>query len=80
MTPPSDADRPGPEPERAERGRPDAAVADDDGEPTIDGAFSADGVDLTLIQWMLERTPEERLQTLQSMVDFVAVTRGGGPD
>ena len=30
--------------------------------------ISADGVDLTLIRWMLSLTPMERLQTLQNNV------------
>ena len=30
--------------------------------------ISADGVDLTLISWMLSLTPMERLQTLQNNV------------
>ncbi len=43
----------------------DAAVA----EPTLDGVFSPDGVDLTVIRWMLERTPLERLDAAQRLVD-----------
>ncbi len=35
-----------------------------------------DGVDLTLIRWMLEMTPAERLQTLQAFVDAVWRVRG----
>jgi hypothetical protein len=34
--------------------------------PGDDAAFSDDGVDLTLIRWMLSLTPAERLQVLQS--------------
>ena len=48
---------------------------EDDGEPTLEDCFAPDGTDLTLIQWFLRRTPEERLQTAQSMVDFVASAR-----
>jgi hypothetical protein len=35
--------------------------------PPLDGRplYSEDGVDLTLIRWMLSMTPAERLQTLQ---------------
>lgn len=36
---------------------------------------SDDGVDLTLIRWMLSLTPAERLQALQSFVDFVEAFR-----
>lgn len=35
----------------------------------LEGAFSDDGVDLTLIRWMLERTPTERLQAAQQLID-----------
>ncbi len=38
-------------------------------------AFSEDGVDLTLIRWMLSLTPAERLETLQQSVDFVLSAR-----
>jgi diketogulonate reductase-like aldo/keto reductase len=30
------------------------------------GAFSRDGVDLTLIHWMLSMTPAQRLRTLEN--------------
>jgi hypothetical protein len=38
-------------------------------EPDLEGAFSDDGVDLTLIRWMLRRTPTERLQAAQDLID-----------
>ena len=41
-----------------------------------DRAFSEDGVDLTLIRWMLSLTPEERLQTLQSNMQSLETLRG----
>jgi hypothetical protein len=31
--------------------------------------FGSDGVDVTLIRWMLSLTPAERLQVLQDFVD-----------
>ncbi len=37
---------------------------------------SPDGVDLTLIRWMLEMTPAERLEALQSFIDSVWELRG----
>ncbi|MBI1789938.1 MAG: hypothetical protein HYR60_20605 [Acidobacteria bacterium] len=37
--------------------------------------YSEDGVDLTLIRWMLSLTPAERLQTLQQFVDSVIQVR-----
>lgn len=38
-------------------------------EPTLEGVFTPDGVDLTVIRWMLERTPEERLEAVQQLID-----------
>jgi hypothetical protein len=38
-------------------------------------AYSPDGVDLTLIRWMLSLTPAERLDVLQGFVDSVAEIR-----
>ena len=37
--------------------------------------YSEDGVDLTLIGWMLSLTPAERLQVLQQYVDSVLSIR-----
>ena len=45
-------------------------------EPSLDGAFSSDGVDLTVIRWMLERSPEERLRAAQELVDAAWALRG----
>ncbi len=36
---------------------------------------SEDGVDLTLIRWMLSLTPAERLEALQSFVNLVEAVR-----
>ncbi|RPJ45472.1 MAG: hypothetical protein EHM19_05365 [Candidatus Latescibacterota bacterium] len=36
--------------------------------PQSEGAFSPEGVDLTLIRWMLSLTPAERLRVLQNNV------------
>ncbi len=36
---------------------------------------SEDGVDLTLIRWMLSLTPRERLQVLQDMIDSITRLR-----
>jgi hypothetical protein len=43
-------------------------------------AYSPDGVDLTLIRWMLSLTPAERLQTLQQHVRSILRLRDGQPD
>jgi hypothetical protein len=37
--------------------------------------YSEDGVDLTLIRWMLSLTPAERLDVLQGFVDSVLEIR-----
>ena len=37
---------------------------------------SADGVDLTLIRWMLSLTPEERLEVLRANVSSILRLRG----
>jgi hypothetical protein len=39
--------------------------------------YSEDGVDLTLIRWMLSLTPAERLQVLQQSVQSLLRLRGG---
>jgi hypothetical protein len=46
-------------------------------EPTLEGAFSAEGVDLTVIRWMLELTPTERLQAVQDLIDAASALRAG---
>jgi hypothetical protein len=38
-------------------------------------AFSPDGVDLSLIRWMLSLTPAERLRVLQQHIDSVTRLR-----
>ena len=37
--------------------------------------YSEDGVDLTLIRWMLSLTPAERLQVLQRQVNDILAIR-----
>lgn len=49
------------------RTRPDAAC-----EPV----YSEDGVDLTLIRWMLSLTPTKRLEALQDVIWSIARLRG----
>jgi len=46
-------------------------------EPTLEGAFAADGVDLTLIRWMLEKSPTERLLAAQEFIDATWALRTG---
>ena len=45
-------------------------------EPTLEGAFAPDGVDLTVIRWMLSRSPTERLQAVQDLVDLSGALSG----
>jgi hypothetical protein len=46
------------------------------GERLDDGAYSDDGVDLTLIRWMLSLTPAERLDALESNIRSLETLRG----
>lgn len=57
-------------------GQSSSLEASDGGEPTLEGAFSPEGVDLTVIRWMLDRTPEERLQAAQQFIDAAWALRG----
>ncbi len=41
--------------------------------------YSQDGVDLTLIRWMLSLSLLERLETLQQTVQSILRLRGEGP-
>ena len=43
-------------------------------------AYSEDGIDLTLIRWMLSLTPAERLDVLQGFVDSVEAIRARNPE
>jgi hypothetical protein len=49
----------------------DAKILRDEAE-----THSPDGVDLTLIRWMLSQTPRERLETLQAAVWSIMRLRG----
>jgi hypothetical protein len=53
----------------------EATAVDSGAEPTLEGAFAPDGVDLTAIRWMLEHTPTERLQAAQDLLDTVWALR-----
>lgn len=48
-----------------------------DPQPPVDDSagYSEDGVDLTLIRWMLSLTPAERLQFLQRHVNAILAVR-----
>ncbi|HYL76999.1 MAG TPA: hypothetical protein VEU96_22480 [Bryobacteraceae bacterium] len=47
-------------------------MSDDSAQPPT---HSEDGVDLTLIRWMLSLTPAERLEVLQSAVNSILEIR-----
>jgi len=51
----------------------------DGAEPDEGPAYSEDGVDLTLIRWMLSLTPEERLRVLQERLNAIEVVREANP-
>jgi len=61
---------------------------EEEASPGADGAASRadqnpcgeDGVDVTLIRWMLSKTPEERLQALQEAVSSLLSLRGDEPE
>ena len=42
--------------------------------------YSEDGIDLTLIRWMLSLTPTERLKTLQQNIQSIMRLRGEKAD
>jgi hypothetical protein len=39
--------------------------------PPSDTLYSEDGIDLTMIRWMLSLTPAERLEVLQAAVNSI---------
>jgi len=45
-----------------------------------DMIYSEDGIDLSLIRWMLSLTPTERLQTLQRNIQSIMRLRGDKTD
>ena len=44
-------------------------------DPQAQTDYSEDGVDLTLIRWMLSLTPAQRLQFLQGQVNAILAIR-----
>jgi hypothetical protein len=65
----------------ADRSTTAPAIPGDDRSPhrPADPDVSAEGVDRTLIRWMLGLTPEQRLDALQGFVDSVRELRGDRP-
>ena len=58
---------------------PNTASSDREGRRSLgnEQTHSEDGVDLTLIRWMLSLTPAERLQVLQQSVNSLLRLRHG---
>ena len=46
-------------------------------DPTEPGTVVDDGVDVSLIRWMLDLSPSERLEVLQGFADSVGELRDG---
>jgi hypothetical protein len=44
-------------------------------ESTEESEYGEDGVDVTLIRWMLSLTPAERLQVLQKQINRILAIR-----
>jgi hypothetical protein len=59
--------------QKNEPGHPDLGKVPLSGHDPI---YSEDGVDLSLIRWMLSMTPTERLQTLQQNIRSIMRLRG----
>lgn len=62
-----------------DRGR-DANKPENQAPESASQTHSDDGVDLTLIRWMLSLTPAERLEVLQSNVSSILRLRGEATD
>ena len=60
-----------------EKMNPQSGCKDDAPESQDEQTYSEDGVDVTLIRWMLSLTPTERLQTLQQAVQSLIRLRDG---
>lgn len=52
----------------------------DDEEAATRPTHSEDGVDLTVIRWMLSLTPAERLEVLQQHIQAITELRDVNPD
>ncbi|MFB3923931.1 MAG: hypothetical protein ACE145_19590 [Terriglobia bacterium] len=54
----------------------DKAASEKTEKPAAEPTHSPDGVDLTLIRWMLSLTPRERIEVLQNNVRAILRLRG----
>ena len=71
------SEAPGNTPDTNERAPEQRRSAPTEAEPILEGAFASDGVDVTLIRWMLRRSPTERLEAAQKMIDATWALRTG---
>ncbi len=57
--------------------RPEPSVEESEITDSVEPAeaYSEDGVDVSLIRWMLELSPKERLEAAQDMIDTVCMLR-----
>ncbi len=62
-----------------ERGEPNDRGLEERSAASTRPTHSADGVDLTLIRWMLSLTPLERLEVLQRNIRAIRELRDGNP-
>ena len=62
-----------------EQTQPKRSHEKNDTTPEVTQDHSDDGVDLTLIRWMLSLSPEERLQALQSTIRSVVSLQNAKP-
>ena len=58
--------------------RASASDASSDAAPAP-AAYNSDGVDLSLVRSMLAKTPMERLQAVQDVLDLLASAKRAGP-
>jgi hypothetical protein len=56
----------------------DTASKSSDPAPTLPGSSDSDGVDVTLIRWLLSLTPRERLRVLEQNVESILRLRRAG--
>jgi hypothetical protein len=56
-------------------GYPDSMLDSEFAEPAPDPDYSEDGVDLSLIRWMLLLTPAERLTFLDEQITGISIIR-----
>ena len=62
-----------------EENEPKHPLSEEAFSPDSTQTYSKDGVDLSLIRWMLSMTPTQRLQVLQQNIRSIMRLRGGKP-